>query len=125
MAIYVEQPKGYEFLGQENKVYRMKKELYGLNQALRAWYSHIGSYLTKNGFHIIESELMLYTKVNEKGNILIVYLYLDDLIFTGDFGIKDFRTAMESKFEMTNVGLMKFFWALNFSSIKVVYLYHS
>ena len=28
--IYVEHPKGYEVSGQEHKVYRMKKELYGL-----------------------------------------------------------------------------------------------
>ena len=42
--------------------------------------------------------------------MLIVSLYVDDLIFTSDFGIKDFRTIMESKFEMTDLGLMKFFY---------------
>ena len=41
--------------------------------------------------------------------MLIVYVYVDDLIFTGDFGIKDFRIVMESEFEMTGLGLMKFF----------------
>ena len=41
--------------------------------------------------------------------MLIVFLYVDDLIFTGDFGIKEFRTVMESEFEMTHLGLMKFF----------------
>ena len=50
--VYVEQPQGYEVPGQEHKLYRMKKELYGLKQAPRAWYSHIDSYLTENGFHI-------------------------------------------------------------------------
>ena len=43
---------------------------------------------SKNGFHRSESEPMLYTKVNEQGNMLIVYMYVDDLIFTSDFGIK-------------------------------------
>ena len=28
--VYVEQPQEYEVPGQEHKVYRMKKELYGL-----------------------------------------------------------------------------------------------
>ena len=51
----------------------------------------------------------MYTKVNEQGNMLIVCLYVDDLIFTSDFGIKDLRTIMESKFEMTDLGLMNFF----------------
>jgi len=31
--VYVKQPQGYEVLGQENKVYILKKELYGLKQA--------------------------------------------------------------------------------------------
>ena len=52
---------------------------------------------------------MLYTKVNEQGNMLIVCMYVHDLIFTGDFGIKEFRTVMESEFEMTDLGLMNFF----------------
>ena len=41
--------------------------------------------------------------------MLIVFLCLDDLIFTGDFGIQEFRTTMESEFEMTDLGFMKFF----------------
>ena len=65
--------------------------------------------ITLNGFHRSESKPTLYTKVNEQGNMLIVYVYVDDLIFTGDFGIKDFRIVMESEFEMTGLGLMKFF----------------
>ena len=41
--------------------------------------------------------------------MLIVSLYVDDLIFTSDYGIADFKTVMESEFEMTDLGLMKFF----------------
>ena len=82
---YVEQLQGYEVSGQEH---RIKKSLYGLKQAPRAWYNRIDSYLMQNGFHRSESEPTLYTKVNEQGNMLIVRLYVDDLIFTSDFGIK-------------------------------------
>ena len=88
-------------------MYRLKKALYGLKQAPRAWYIRIDSYLIENGFHRSESEPTLYTKVNEKGNMLIVFLYVYDLIFTGDFSIKQFRTIMESEFEMTDLGLVK------------------
>ena len=85
------------------------KALYGLKQAPRAWYSRIDSYLTENGFHRSESEPNLYTKVNEKGKMLIVCLYVDDLIFASDFGIVDFKAVRESEFEMTDLGFMKFF----------------
>ena len=80
-----------------------------MKQTLRAWYSCIDSYLIANGFHRSESEPTLYTKANEKGKMLIVYLYVDDLIFTGDFGIEYFKAVMESEFETTNLGIMKFF----------------
>ena len=86
--VYVEQPQVYEVPGQEHKAYGLKKALYGFKQAPRSWYSRIDSFLTKNGFHRSESEPMLYNKVNEQGNMLIVFLSVDDLIFTGDFGLK-------------------------------------
>ena len=41
--------------------------------------------------------------------MLIVFLYVDDLIFTSDFGITDLKAVMESEFEITDLGLMKFF----------------
>ena len=47
--------------------------------------------------------------MNEKVKMLIVYLYVDDLIFTGDFGITDFKVVMEREFEMNDLGIMKFF----------------
>ena len=37
--------------------------------------------------------------------MLIVFLYVDDLIFTGDYGIVDFKAVMESEFEMTDLGI--------------------
>ena len=48
--------------------------------------------------------------MNEQGKMLIVCLCVDDLIFTGDFGIEEFKAVMESEFEITDLGLMKFFW---------------
>ena len=110
----MEKPQGYEVPGQEHKVYRMKKALYGLKQDPRAWYIRIDSYLTENGFHRSESEPTLYTKVDKQGKMLIVCMYVDDLIFTGDFGIEYFKAVMESKFEMTDLGLMNFFPGIEF-----------
>jgi hypothetical protein len=89
--VYVEQPQGYEVPRQEDKVYRLKKEVYGLKQAPRARYSQIDSYLTHNGFQRSESEPTMYIKESQQGNMLIIFLYVDDLIFTGDFGIEEFK----------------------------------
>jgi hypothetical protein len=107
--VYVEQPQGFEVLGQEKKVYILNKALYGLKQAPKAWYSNIDSYLIQNGFQRSECETTLYIKENRQGNMLIVCLYVEDFIFTCDLGIKEFKSFMKDEFEMTDLGLMRYF----------------
>lgn len=43
--MYVTQPEGFEKKGEENKVYRLNKALYGLRQALRAWNNKLNQIL--------------------------------------------------------------------------------
>jgi hypothetical protein len=107
--VYVDQPPSFEVKGQEDKVYKLKKSLYGLKQAPRAWYSRIDSYLINNGFNRSSNEPTLYTKSNQEGKILIVCLYVDDMIYTGNLMLEEFKAAMKTKFEMTDLGLMKYF----------------
>eukprot|EP00253_Pinus_taeda_P013208 PITA_13208 len=80
--VYIEQPLGYVKKGQEHKVCRLKKALYVLKQAPRAWYNRIDSYLLENEFDKCEGEPTIYIKEKD-GKILILVLYVDDLSFTG------------------------------------------
>ena len=106
----LEQPLGYEVEGEEHKVYKLKRALYGLKQAPRAWYSRIESYLMSNGFSKSNGEPTLHIKAAD-GNVLIVVLYVDDLIFTSNDKtlIGEFKEAMKNEFEMTDLGLLKYF----------------
>eukprot|EP00253_Pinus_taeda_P034682 PITA_34682 len=108
--IYIEQPPSHEKKGQEHKVCTLKKDLYGLKQAPREWYNKIDSYLLENGFEKFEGEPTLYIKEND-GEILIVVLYVDDVIFIGndDYFIEYFKTVMKEEFEMTDMGLLRYF----------------
>lgn len=47
---YMTQLEGFVVSGQESKVYRLKKALYRLKQAPRAWYKRIDSYFLKIDF---------------------------------------------------------------------------
>lgn len=47
--------------------------------------------------------------MDEEGKMLIVCLYVDNLIFMGDLSINLFKAAMMKEFEMTDLGLMKYF----------------
>ena len=109
--VFVEQPLGYEQKGHESKVYRLKKALYGLKQAPRAWYSRIETYFIKEGFTKCPYEHTLFIKTADGGKILIVCLYVDDLIFTGNDEVmfEQFKKSMKIEFDMTNLGRMKYF----------------
>ncbi|RVX01687.1 Retrovirus-related Pol polyprotein from transposon RE1 [Vitis vinifera] len=108
--IFVEQPEGFAIKGKEEKVYLLKKALYGLRQAPRAWYSRIDTHLLTLGFHKSLSEFTLYIKKIEE-DILIVSLYVDDLLVTGSNAgfVNKFKAEMEQVFEMTDLGEMSYF----------------
>ena len=68
------------------------------------------THLMSNGFSKSNGESTLYIK-ETNGNVLIVVLYVDDLIFTGNNKalIGEFKEAMKNEFEMTDLGLLKYF----------------
>ena len=63
------------------------------------------------GFLKCPNEQTLFTKQNEEGKMLIVSVYVDDLIYTGDDEgmMIRFKQSMMKVFEMTDLGKMKFF----------------
>ena len=85
--VYIEQPEGFETHEQKTHVCRLKKVLYGLKQALRAWYDQIDGYLQKVGFikSDVDPNLYYLTVGNEP---LILVLYVDDLFLTGHQGLQ-------------------------------------
>jgi hypothetical protein len=107
--VYVDQPPGFEVQKHLAKLYRLKKALYGLKQATRACYNIIDTYLIKIDFSRSQNEPTLYTKIYQHGKILIVCLYIDDMIYTGNLELTDFKHAMQFEFEMTDLGIMKYF----------------
>ncbi|KAL0377326.1 UNVERIFIED_CONTAM: Retrovirus-related Pol polyprotein from transposon RE1 [Sesamum radiatum] len=117
--IYVEQPQGFVAKGCEEKVLRLKKALYGLKQAPRAWYSRIDNYFMNQGFRRSLSKPTLYVK-RQGNDTLIVSLYVDDLIYTGNNEkmIHDFKEDMMKTFEMSDLGLMHFFLGIEINQEK-------
>ncbi|XP_020262288.1 uncharacterized protein LOC109838243 [Asparagus officinalis] len=92
-------------------VYQLRKALYDLKQAPRAWFNHIETYFMKEGFQRCASEQTLFTKRSSEGHIIIVSIYVDDLIFTGDCVhlLFDFKRSMMKEFDMTDMGSMSYF----------------
>ncbi|XP_047309787.1 uncharacterized mitochondrial protein AtMg00810-like [Impatiens glandulifera] len=81
--------------------------------APRAWNERIYEYFKKNGYQQCPYEHALYTKKSEN-DMMVVALYVDDLIFTGSNTklIEEFKEVIKKEFEMTDLGLMKYFLGL-------------
>ncbi|KAA3471058.1 Integrase, catalytic core [Gossypium australe] len=111
--ISVEQPEGFKVVGEEDKVFKLRKTLYGLKQAPMAWYDRIDTYLVSSRFERSISEPTLYVKKEGDETLLIVSLYVDDLLVTrGNNAIlTNFKGKMESMFEMSDLGEMSYFLA--------------
>jgi Reverse transcriptase (RNA-dependent DNA polymerase) len=110
--VYLEQSPGYMKVGKEHKVLKLKKTLYGLKQAPRAWNTRIDKYFKENGFIQCPYEHVLYVKKKEY-KLLVVAIYVDDLIFMGDnLGMVEKFKEMKREFEMTDLGLKKYFLGL-------------
>nr|GEX85021.1 hypothetical protein [Tanacetum cinerariifolium] len=69
--VYVCQPSGFQDPDFPKRVYKVEKALYGLHQALRAWYETLSTYLLDNGFHRGKINKTLFIK-RHKGNILLM-----------------------------------------------------
>nr|GEV11785.1 retrovirus-related Pol polyprotein from transposon TNT 1-94 [Tanacetum cinerariifolium] len=108
--VYVNQPDGFVDPYHPDKVYRLKKALYGLKQAPRAWYDELSNILVSKGFSKGSIDPTLFI-TKHKGDILLVKIYVDDIIFgsTNPKLLKQFEKLMHSKFEMSMMGELKFF----------------
>ena len=78
---------------------RLRKALYGLWQAPRAWNAKLDTTLGELGFQQCATEHVLYMRRRRKEE-LIVDVYVDDLIVTGarTEDINSFKREMEACF---------------------------
>ena len=79
-------------------MYRLRKVLYGLKQALRARNAKMDTTLKEMGF--------------QQGTgraVLLVGVYVDDLIIAGVEEVEKFKAAMKQRFDMSDLGLLSFY----------------
>eukprot|EP00253_Pinus_taeda_P023133 PITA_23133 len=107
--IYMEQPPGFIQID-FSLVCRLKKSLYGLKQAPRAWYAKMDSFLLDTSFSRYQSDNIVYTKKVGK-SLIILFLYVDDLIFTGSDPnlINHVKSSLKKQFEMIDLGQLHYF----------------
>src|SRR5450432_3163085 len=81
--VYIELPKGYTIpeghtfprSSRGKTIYRLRKCLYSLKQAPRAWYSDIDTYLSSIGFTRSKEDYNLYISKQ-----VLLLLFVDDIL---------------------------------------------
>ena len=85
-TIYMVQLEGFIAKGQEKKVYKLQKSIYGLKQTSRSWNIKFDQSVNSFGFIKCSDEPCVY-KRSSKNVIVFLVLYVDDiLIIENDVG---------------------------------------
>ena len=82
--IYMKQPPGYADKNKPNYVCKLRKSIYGLNQAARCWNTAINKHLLQNDYIRSNADSCLYSKSIKKEDGQIVFailtIYVDDIL---------------------------------------------
>ncbi|GJQ93172.1 retrovirus-related pol polyprotein from transposon TNT 1-94 [Tanacetum coccineum] len=103
--VYVSQLEGFVDQDNPSHVYKLKKALYDLKQAPRAWYGMLSSFLISQNFSKGAVDPTLFTR-KEGNDLLLVQIYVDDIIFasTNTALCNEFANLMTTKFKMSMMG---------------------
>jgi hypothetical protein len=94
--VFVRQPPSFKNPKYPNRVYKLSKALYSLNQAPRAWYARLKTFLLEHGFVMGSVDKTLFT-LKHGNDFLFVKIYVDDTIFDGSSHVlvSSFQEMME------------------------------
>ena len=77
--IYMDQPLGFKLKGQERKVCKLKRSIYGLKQASRQWNLKFHQAILEDGFTMMEKDHCMCIK-RSNNYFIIMSLYVDDIL---------------------------------------------
>jgi hypothetical protein len=108
--VHVNQPSGFIKEGEEYKVLKSHKILYGLWQGPREWNIKLDRTLISLGFEKAPLEHAMYKRGEGRGRLL-VGIYIDDLLITGadEEVIAKFKLQMKELFKMDDLGLLSYY----------------
>ncbi|TYJ99758.1 gag/pol protein [Cucumis melo var. makuwa] len=104
-SIFMSQPEGFITQGQEQKVCKLNRSIYGLKQASRSWNIRFDTTIKSYDFDQNVNEPCVYKKIN-KGKVAFLVLYVDDFLFIGnDVGyLTDIKNWLAVQFQMKDLG---------------------
>ncbi|GKA96533.1 retrotransposon protein, putative, ty1-copia subclass [Tanacetum coccineum] len=81
--VYMEQPEGFVNPKYPNRVYKLKRSIYGLKQASRQWNKRFEDEIKRFGFTQNRDEPCVYLKASGS-NVAFLILYVNDILIMGN-----------------------------------------
>ncbi|KAL0754264.1 hypothetical protein Bca101_091932 [Brassica carinata] len=108
--VYMAQPTGFQDKDNPTAVCKLRKAIYGLKQASRAWYNELRTFLLQSGFtnSLADASLFIY---NNNGILLYMLVYVDDIIITGNSSphITRFIASLCHRFSLKDLSDLTYF----------------
>jgi hypothetical protein len=107
--VYMEIPPGFSTPRTSEKVYMLRKSLYGLKKSPCAWFDRFTHVVCDMGYKQCNGDHTLFYKHSEC-RIAILAVYVDDIIITRDDEVEISQLKNLSKeFEVKDLGQLKYF----------------
>ena len=117
--VYIAQPQGFVDPTKPTHICKLNKVLYGLKQALRAWFNRFKDVMiSKWHFQHSRSNNSLFYTWNS-GHLTIVLVYVDDIIITGSSPsmIQQVIQNINQAFALKDLGELHYFWGLKSANL--------
>nr|GFA35690.1 zinc finger, CCHC-type [Tanacetum cinerariifolium] len=103
--VYMKQPEGFIMPGNEHKVCKLVKSLYGQKQAPKQWHQKFDEVVLSSGFHLNQSDKCVYNKFDDSGKGVIICLYVDDMLIfcTDQIQVDKTKKFMSSRFSIKDM----------------------
>ncbi|GJU55465.1 ribonuclease H-like domain-containing protein [Tanacetum coccineum] len=109
-TVYMQQPPGFRDSQHPDYVCLLQRSLYGLKQALRAWFQRFAAYAARVGFHHSRCDTSLFI-YRQGTDIAYLLLYVDDIVLTASSTafLQRIITSLHAEFSMTDLGPLNYF----------------
>lgn len=118
--VYVRQPLGFIDANQPNHVCKLRKALYGLKHAPRAWYLELKGYLVHAGFKNSMSDTSLFI-LQQPCLLIYILVYVDDIVITGN-NSSMVEQVIANRFSVKDMGDLSYFLGIEVLRTKGLHL---
>lgn len=108
--VYCQQPAGFVDAHHPEHVCLLDKSLYGLKQALRAWFARFAAFAHQLGFVSSRADPSLFVLHSSTGDAYLL-LYVDDIVLTASSTalLQQLQRQLSSEFSMKDLGSLHYF----------------